>query len=99
MSTKQRFDTLVHEVCHIVDVHKGNLYGDPHGPTWSALMRRMGVAAKPSLRQLNVPYEALYQILPRCTICRGIGHNRLYCPRADAERLNDLFDEEKKFHA
>ena len=87
MSEKQRYDTLVHEVCHIVDVFQGNVYGDPHGPSWAKLMRKMGVTPKPSLRQLNVPYETLYEILPRCSLCRNVGHNRLYCPQKNLDNF------------
>ena len=96
MSRKQRYDTIVHEVCHIVDVHLGNIYGDPHGPSWSRLMRKMGVTPKPSLRQLNISYEEMQKILPKCSICREIGHNKLYCPDALSEHSDRIYKRHAK---
>jgi predicted SprT family Zn-dependent metalloprotease len=79
MSKKQRKDTIIHEVCHIVDVVQNKHIKDVHGPSWAKLMGRMNVAAKPELRQLRIPWEVYVQLFPKCSICGNFGHNKTTC--------------------
>lgn len=86
LSPKQRYDTIVHECCHIVDAYRGTIREDAHGESWVELMDHMEVMPKPDLRSLCVPHSTYYEIVPKCTICRQPGHNRLRC------RSRHLFD-------
>ena len=49
-SEEERYNTVVHEVCHLVTAHEAHLAGRPepqaHGAEWKATMRRAGVTPK-----------------------------------------------------
>ena len=82
LNQKEQRDTVVHECCHIVDAYRGTIGDDEHGDSWTALMHQMDTSAKPDLRSLCVPHSTYYEIVPKCTICRQPGHNRLRCRSA-----------------
>jgi len=43
-SLLERRETIVHELCHIVDRYFGNMSRRGHGPSWKLLMNRCGYA-------------------------------------------------------
>jgi SprT protein len=46
-SEKERYETVVHEVCHLVAFHMAAMASKrikPHGPEWQSLMRECGAA-------------------------------------------------------
>ena len=54
-----RYETIVHEVCHVIDdyLHNGwERIEDGHGPRWRAIMRKCGIAPR---RYHNVSREGL----------------------------------------
>ena len=43
MSRKDKYETIVHECCHLIDAYERDIIKNPHGPTWFSLMERLGV--------------------------------------------------------
>jgi hypothetical protein len=90
LPARERYETVVHECCHIVDVYLGNVDGNPHGDSWQKFMRKMGCRPKERYPTMHLTPAQYYAIVPKCTICRRPGHDRRRCPTAAGEELNQV---------
>lgn len=101
MNSEERYETVVHECCHLVDALERDGIEDPHGDNWQSLMQRLGRAGQPvvTIEQLEIPREVIYDLVQKCSICDVPGHNARTCPRrstSESKALNKLFAKEEK---
>lgn len=92
---EERYETVVHECCHLVDAIEGNDSDDPHGDHWISLMHRLGRLgeATVSVEHLSVSRDVIEDLMQKCSICGEPGHNSRTCKRRETEegkKLNEL---------
>lgn len=94
--TEERFETVVHECCHLVDAIENGNEGDPHGENWIGLMQRLGRLGEATVdvERLSVPRDIILDLMNKCSLCDEPGHNARTCVRRDTpegEALNKVF--------
>ncbi len=93
----ERYETVVHECCHLVDAIEGKDEDEPHNDNWTGLMHRLGRLGEPTvdIEKLSVPREVLDGLMNKCSLCEEPGHNARTCllrETAAGEALNKQFE-------
>lgn len=79
--TKERYETVVHECCHLVDAIENNNDDDPHGKNWINLMRSLGREGEATIdiKCLSAYREVILEQMNKCSLCGEPGHNSRTC--------------------